>query len=252
MRRIQRTPLPKTAKSYLIKRQSDANGKHKNDVLSIERDWKSARQTKALKTVAATLQAMMGPRQRCMYCLDSHGTDIEHFRPKAVYPKRMYDWLNLLLCCTECGRFKGNKFPISGKQALLIDPTREDPWKHLDFDPVTGNISARFDLQLNDWSAKGTATVDALKLDQREALSAGYLKTLRHLSDIVKRALLGGAIATPTLITELKKADDHGLLVWCLSDRGQTIYPFNDLFQMHQAAWQQCCRAIQQQPQKHR
>jgi uncharacterized protein (TIGR02646 family) len=244
MRRIQRTALPKAAKSYLIKRQSAANGKHKNDELSIERDWKSARQTKALKTVATTLQAMMGPRQRCMYCLDSHGTDIEHFRPKAVYPKRMYDWLNLLLCCTECGRFKGNKFPISGKQALLIDPTREDPWKHLDFDPVTGNISARFDLQLNDWSAKGTATVETLRLDKREALSAGYLKTLRLLSSIVERALSGGAIAVPTLIADLKNADDHGLWAWCLRDEGQSIPQFKDLRQLHPAVWRQCCKAI--------
>lgn len=245
MRRIQRVILPKVAQSYLIKRQSAANAKHKNGDLAIERDWKSARQTKPLKAVVATLQAMMEPRQRCMYCLDSHGADIEHFRPKAVYPKRMYLWPNLLLCCTECGRFKGNKFPMSGKQALLIDPTREDPWKHLDFDPVTGNISARFDLQLNDWSAKGTATVDVLQLDRREALSAGYLKTLRHLSDLVERALLGGAIAAPgLLITDLKNADDHGLLAWCLSDRGQAIRPFNDLQDQHPAVWRQCRKAI--------
>jgi len=246
MRRIQRAALPKVAQTYLSKRQLAANEKHKKGDLNIERDWKSARQTKPLKAVVATLQAMMGPRQRCMYCLDSHGADIERFRPKAAYPKRMYEWPNLLLCCTECGRFKGNKFPISGRQALLIDPTREDPWKYLDFDPVTGNISARFDLQLNDWSAKGMATVDVLKLDRREALSAGYLKTLRHLSDIVERALLGGAVAidVPVLMTELKNVDDHGLLGWCLSDRGQTVYPFNDLHQRHPGVWRQCRRTI--------
>ena len=133
---------------------------------------------------------------------------------------------------------------MSGKQALLIDPTREDPWKHLDFDPVTGNISARFDLQLNDWSAKGAATVDVLKLDRREALSAGYLKTLRHLADIVERALLNGAIAAPALMTELKSADDHGLLDWCLSDRGQAIRTFNDLQYQHPAVWRQCRKTI--------
>lgn len=246
MRRIQRAALPKVAQSYLRKRQLAANDKYKKGELNIERDWKSARQTKPLKDVVTTLQAMMGPRQRCMYCLDSHGADVEHFRPKAIYPKRMYHWANLLLCCTECGRFKGNQFPMSGRKAMLIDPTREDPWKHLDFDPATGNISARFDLQLNDWSAKGVATVDVLNLDRREALSAGYLKTLRHLSDIVERVLLGGAvpIAVPALMTELKNGDDHGLLAWCLSDRGKTIHPFNDLRQQHPGVWRQCRRAI--------
>lgn len=244
MRRIQRAVLPKAAQSYLSKRQVAANDKHKNGNLNIESDWKSARQTKSVKTVVATLKAMMGPRQRCMYCLDSHGSDIEHFYPKAVYPKRMYRWPNMLLCCTECGRFKGNRFPVSGKRALLIDPTREDPWKHLDFDPVTGNISARFDVQLNDWSAKGMATVEVLQLDQREALSAGYLKTLRHLSDVVRRALAGGAIAIPALISELQNTDDHGLLAWCFGDRGQIIQPFSDLLQRHPAVWRQCKRSI--------
>lgn len=244
MRRIQRTALPEAAQDYLKKRQSAANEKHKKGELNIENDWKSARKTLSLKTVVTTLQTMMGPRQRCMYCLDSHGADIEHFRPKANYPKRMYDWPNLLLCCTECGRFKSNQFPLSGRQPLLIDPTREDPWKYLDFDPDTGNITARFDLALDDWSAKGTATVEALQLDQREALSAGYLKTLRHLSDIVQRALVADTVAVPTLMAELKAADDHGLLVWCLSDRGQTLHPFSDLRQQHPAVWRQCRRAI--------
>lgn len=243
MRRIQRAILPQMAQSYLGRRRSAANEKRRQGTLNIESDWKSARQTRSLKAVLTALQTMMGPRQRCMYCLDSHGADIEHFRPKADYPQHMYLWRNLLLCCTECGRFKGNKFPMSGNQALLIDPTREDPWKHLDFDPVTGNISARFDLRLDDWSVKGTATVEVLKLDQREALSAGYLKTLRHLSDIVQRALLGGAIAAPALISELQRADDHGLLAWCFGDRGKTIYPFNDLHQQHPTVWRQCLRA---------
>lgn len=126
----------------------------------------------------------------------------------------------------------------------MIDPTREDPWKHLDFDPDTGNITARFDLALNDWSAKGMATVAVFKLDRREALSAGYLKTLRHLGEIVRRALRAGAIAAPALMSELKNADDHGLLAWCLSDRGQATAPFGDLCQQHPAIWRQCRRAM--------
>ena len=244
MRRIQRIALPDTVQNYLNQRQLAANEKHKNGELNIENDWKSARQTQKLKTVLTTLQRMMGLRQRCMYCLDSHGADIEHFRPKADYPKHLYDWPNLLLCCTECGRFKGHQFPLSGGRPLLIDPTREDPWRHLDFDPDTGNITARFDLALNDWSAKGMATVAVFQLDQREALSAGYLKTLRHLSEIVRRALCQGAMDAPALMGELKNADDHGLLAWCLSDRGQTTAPFSELYQQYPRIWRQCCRTL--------
>lgn len=240
MRRIQRVALSRAAQSYLSKRQSSANDKRKRGELNVVRDWNSARQTKPMGAVVAALQSMAGPRQRCMYCLDSHGADIEHFRPKAAFPRRMYFWSNLLLCCTECGRFKGDQFPMADRKPLLVDPTREDPWKHLDFDPITGNISARFDLELNDWSAKGIATVDVLKLDRREALAVGYLKTVRHLSHIVKRALLVGAIDAATLTSELLSADDHGLLPWCFSDRGGAISPFKDLLVQHTAVWHQC------------
>lgn len=244
MRRIPRATLPKAAETYLDQRQSRADTKNKNGALNIESDWKAARQTKSLKTVVATLQAMMGPRARCMYCMDSHGADVEHFRPKIAYPQHMYRWPNLLLCCTECGRLKGHQFPTSGRRVLLIDPTYEDPWKHLDFDPDTGNICARFDLRLNDWAVKGVHTVAVLKLDQREALSAGYLQTLRRLTVVVQTALGGGPIDAVHLISKLRDADDHGLLGWCLSDRGQVIPAFRDLRHQYPVVWRQCRGAI--------
>ena len=152
MKRIQRIALPKDAQRYLGKRQQAADIKHRSRTLDTTADWKSARQTRSMGKVLKTLHAMTGNRQRCMYCLDSHGSDIEHFRPKAPYPKHMYQWTNLLLCCTHCGRLKGDQFPLAGRSALLVDPTKENPWDSLDFDPTTGNISARFNATLNAWS----------------------------------------------------------------------------------------------------
>ena len=244
MRRIQRVALPNSATNYLNKRQTAADRKRSKRKLDVTGDWKSARQSKTMSTVLQTLQSMMGPRQRCMYCLDSHGADIEHFRPKAVFPKRIYQWTNLLLCCSECGRFKGDKFPVLARQALLIDPTKEDPWRHLDFEPVTGNICARFDLVHNTWSAKGEKTVQVLKLDQREALSAGCLQTLRRLSDIIQSALTGTGIDAIALMAQMQQADDHGLLGWCFSDRGMALAAFNELHREHPAVWRQCCKAL--------
>ena len=118
MRRVQRVALPKVAARFLTRRQVAADKKRKQRKLDVTADWKSARQAKSMRGVLTSLQTMMGERQRCMYCLDSHGSDIEHFRPKAGYPARMYHWPNLLLCCTECGRMKGNQFPLAGRQRL--------------------------------------------------------------------------------------------------------------------------------------
>lgn len=245
MKCIKRTDLPKDVERYLGKRQQGADKKLHAQKLDTTMDWKSARQTKSMGKVLSTLHAMIGKRQRCMYCLDSHGSDIDHFRPKAVYPERMYQWANLLLCCTHCGRLKGDQFPVLGNSPMLVDPTSENPWDSLDFDPITGNICARFDVQLNAWSAKGEKTVEVLQLDKREALSAGYLQTLGRLSRIVKTAIDAGAIDAAKLTERLQVEDDHGLLSWCFSDRADTVQPFKELRQQAPGVWRHCVKALE-------
>lgn len=244
MKRIKREALPADAARYLVKRQKSAIQKYVNGTLDTTADWKCARQTQSMGKVLSTLHAMVGERQRCMYCLDSHGSDIEHFRPKNRYHKYMYRWENMLLCCTHCGRIKGDQFPMEGRRVLLVDPTKENPWDSLDFDPTTGSICARFDVQLNKWSLKGEKTVEVLHLDKREALSQGYLKTLRRLSETIRSELASGVINAVNLTEKLKSEDDHGLLGWCFSDRGRTLEPFSELQAQHPGVWAQCAKAL--------
>lgn len=142
--------------------------------LNVAGEWQRARKTARLRSVLATLHSMMGERERCMYCHDSHGTDIDHFWPKASYPERMFRWSDFLLCCPECARFKGDRFPLDDGIPLLVDPTAEDPWLHLEFDPATGNITARIDPQSGEWSPRGTHTVEVLRLDRRGLMASGY------------------------------------------------------------------------------
>ena len=194
--------------------------------------------------ILSALRQMMGKRERCMYCLDSHGSDIEHFRPKSNYPKRMFRWRNLLLCCTECGRFKGSQFPLNGKRPLLIDPSKEEPWRYLDFDPDTGNITARFDLQNNAYFPNGEKTVEVLQLDRREALASGYKKTYRRLSKKIQRFLAEPNRPIDKLIAELQEADDHGLLGWCLIGTGQNEMPFKEFKRQHPALWLDCVKTM--------
>lgn len=245
MRHVKRLTLNKKLTDYLAKRQTNATRKQAAGTLVPENEWKSARQTRSIGNVLATLQRMMGDRERCMYCLDSHGADIEHFWPKTPYPERMFLWPNLLLCCTECGRFKGNRFPLDNGQPLLIDPTTEEPWDHIDFDPATGNLTAKFDLQANDWSAKGLKTVEVLQLDRREALAAGYTKTFRRISSVVSGCLQQTAAPVATdLLNTLKEADDHGLLGWCFYGAGQNVSPFSDFHTRFPDIWTVCVTAI--------
>ena len=148
MRRLTRPPLPARTSSFLARCQSRADTLQEQGTLDIEREWRNARQRKALTGVLDALRNLSGPHWRCMYCTDSHGCDIEHFRPKKPYPTHAFHWLNLLLCCTTCNRKKGDQFPTLNGAPLLIDPTVDDPWEHLDFEPESGLIKARYDAEI--------------------------------------------------------------------------------------------------------
>jgi uncharacterized protein (TIGR02646 family) len=180
-----------------------------------------------------------------MWCVDSHGSDIEHFWPKVAYPHRAFEWPNLLLCCTECGRLKGDRFPrLPNGQPELVDPSAEDPWDHLDFDPDTGNLTARYDLASASPSPRGVSTVKLLQLDRREAMTEGYRRTFRRLANCLRDAMAtGGAIETARLVSELLRLDDHGLLGWCFGPIGGTFHPFVDLRLRNPDAWAACVAA---------
>jgi uncharacterized protein (TIGR02646 family) len=97
--------------------------------------------------VLGALYAMHG--NACAYCgiafTRSDAGDVEHFRPKTLYPYLAYRFENYLLSCLYCNRRrKGDRFPLSGaapplpmadqqqlaaEPRLLVDPS---------LDPVEG------------------------------------------------------------------------------------------------------------------
>lgn len=245
MRRVTRSVLPVATQKALARRQEKVDQARAVGTLNVEAQWKGARKTKPLQTVLKTLKQMAGLRERCMYCGDSHGTDIEHFWPKTPYPERMFRWPNLLLCCTECGRFKGNVFPLdAGAQPLLVDPSEVNPWDFIDFNPDTCTFVARYDLATEAPSARGAKTVDLLQLDRREALEAGYRKTHRRILALFERALQQSDVDPDALCQDLNEADDHGLLGWYLTGTGQHLSPFREIRAKHPKAWDVCVAAL--------
>ena len=106
--------------------------------------------------VRDSLDAMCRGPRRCMYCEDAPADEIEHFRPKDLYPELAFAWRNYLYACGPCNGPKNNKFavlrpgeprpmevtrrrgeppspPPRGRPAL-IDPAAEDPLDFLALD----------------------------------------------------------------------------------------------------------------------
>jgi uncharacterized protein (TIGR02646 family) len=236
MRGILRIELQTDSADGLRRLQAEANGLFAANNLNSNDHWGSHRRAPLILAVLTILQTMAGERQRCMYCVDSEGADIEHFWPKTPYPQRMYVWENLLLVCTNCGRKKGAQFPLTAQgDPLLIDPSTENPWEFLDFNPVTGNLTARYLLASGAFSAKGEATVKVLHLDRREGVAAGYRKTYGHLCQLLTEW------STQNLpddhLEQLRRADDHGLLGWFFQGSGQDEPAFSSFRGRYPEVW---------------
>lgn len=240
MRRVTRLELSADVARYLKRRQQRANDEQAAGKLDVDKTWNSAGKTLKIKETRATLKQMAGGRQRCMYCSDSAGTDIEHYWPKSVYPERMFQWVNMLLCCTGCGRdCKGIKFPLDDGSPALLDPTVDDPWLFLDFSTSTGILFPLVDAE-GKTTTKGEETVKLLKLDRRDEVNIGYQKSFRRIKRAVDAALAEQEPDPTALIHALSDADDHGLLGWCFRGNGINESPLSDLRQRHPRVWAAC------------
>lgn len=243
MYRIERRTLDADLAAELTARQALVDDERVAGSLDVQRAWKRAEKSRsAVRTVLLTMTC---PRERCMYCVDSHATDVEHFWPKTRFPERMFAWENLLLCCTECGRFKLDRFPrAEDGSPLLVDPTADDPWQHLDFDPDTGALTAAFDPTGDAWSRRGEETVALLHLDRREALQRVYRITFRRLADVITSALERGALDVDRLLDTLRELDDHRLLGWLFSARGASVDPIARFAREHPEHFAACVRRV--------
>ncbi len=147
-----------------------------NTSLDSKAAWRSRRQTMDTNGIVEALKQMAGWRNRCMYCGDSEGCDIEHFRPKAVAEFRasVFDWINLLWICQLCNRRKGDQFPLEGNIPLLLNPTEDRVWEFFDFVEETGYLVVRSD-------------VDAIASRRAEATLNERLTRLNHQTVLYER-----------------------------------------------------------------
>ena len=164
MQKIDRIPLSEDADAALKVLQARVS-RSRDQRADVQKLWKNL-PLKVRRDVMETLQKMASGLERCMYCEDSQGTDIEHFRPKNEYPEFAFIFSNYLLACSHCNsNHKRSKFPLSAQQTpLLIDPTSDDPADHLTFSPTTGILTA-----LDD---RGQTSIDVCGLN-REICVAG-------------------------------------------------------------------------------
>jgi uncharacterized protein (TIGR02646 family) len=239
MRRLTRPSLDEALGEYLDRMQAlvDSGADYRAT-------WKGQRQTASMRRIAQILAGMTGPRQRCMYCEDSRGTDVEHFRPQALFKDQVFVWLNMLWMCSGCNRSKGNRFPCDPSgNTLLIDPTAEDPWDFLFFDPMTGEITARWDRETALEDPKGQTLLAIFSPLRHQAVTEGRRRAFRNLRRAVRSFLdtrTGTDVSDESLrelIEHIEDTNDYGLASWFFLREGQDEDPFCRLRDEFPGVW---------------
>ena len=160
MIRIRRKPLPVTTSATLDHDQGLVNGEldYPSRVAAAKRLFalRNTPRNRVFAVVRSTLAEMCHGSRRCMYCEDAPADEVEHFRPKDLFPEHAFSWSNYLYSCGPCNGPKNNRWgilPARGAsvidvsrprgaavvpprwgQPALIDPSRQDPLLHLIMD----------------------------------------------------------------------------------------------------------------------
>jgi uncharacterized protein (TIGR02646 family) len=192
-------------------------------------------------------QMCRGPR-RCMYCEDSLADEVEHFRPKDLYPEFVFAWENYLYACGPCNGPKNNQFAIFSTATgapvelrrlrgepiqepepgdpLLIDPRHEDPLTLLRLDLRDTFLFQEVHPDGTNEHTRARYTIQVLHLNDREYLRVAreiaYMECygILHLYVSEKGArrpqvILDRKIAAirrkahPTVWAEMKRQRDH-------------------------------------------
>ncbi|MBC8143322.1 MAG: hypothetical protein H7Y38_17995 [Armatimonadetes bacterium] len=203
-------PLSGNALRWLQRWQTeiDALPDYAARVTEAQRAWKSKNRSanKTFVAVKKTLTEMQGRLRRCAYCEDSCATEIEHVRPKSLYPEHVFDWNNFLYACGGCNGGKLNSFrvyvtgtlswadiqrtkkapvlpPLVG-DSVLIDPRHENPLDFLRLDLYSFQFDPLADAGTREYE-RAEYTINTLSLwreplrDTRENAACGFLDKLQ-------------------------------------------------------------------------
>ncbi len=92
------------------------------------------------RTVKSAIGALSD--DHCAYCQSPSGADqygqVEHFKPKSLFPSLAYEWMNYFLSCELCNHHKSDKWPETGG---YVRPDAGDPSRRFVFHP-DGSVTA--------------------------------------------------------------------------------------------------------------
>ncbi len=186
-------------------------------LLDYKREWVNFRGTRAYNATREALNGMYN--QKCCFCEINTGDRIvEHFEPKSLNNRRMFEYNNLHLICSGCNSKKGKK-----DVAEVIDPSIDDPSEHLVFKTE----------EVDFFDGKGRVTIACVDLNRLELknLRQAMLNELKynvdsivgHLSEVLTIGSLQRHLADLQFIRENSFSESSPFSKLLLDNFGQNI-----------------------------
>ncbi len=211
MRQLPDRALPAATARRLqsYQQQIDAIPEYAQQVIQADRRFTARNRVSSatFRDVRRTPTDMCSGVQRCGYCEDSAAIEIDHHKPKSLYPEAVFLWENYVYSCGGCNRCKSDKYAvfsaITGEiisvarvgqpsivrpetgDVVLIDPRHENPLEFMRLDlldtfrflPIGSPTSRNYQ--------RARYTIDALQLNARPYLplarKQAYQGYLSHL-----------------------------------------------------------------------
>jgi hypothetical protein len=130
--------------------------------------YDAARPTAWFEPVIAALRGISGVGQFCMYCSANEPSEVEHFRPLAVFPQDTFEYNNYLWVCGICNRnYKGNKFPpVNHPGEPILNPLDDDVWAYFFLDTRFGRLLKRIDAITEEPLPRAVSTCEVVGIDR--------------------------------------------------------------------------------------
>ena len=212
MIRLPETSLIDSAAAGLrqLQAQGDATGTYDAQVTEGKRLFglSNQRGNAIFDEVKLALDRMCAGARRCAYCEDSVADEVEHVRPKDLYPQVVFAWSNYVYACGPCNGPKGSHFAvfISGAEhteamrktgdpivpppdgdAVLIDPRTEDATQLMLLDLRETYLFTPLAAKGTRDHARADYTIKTLRLNVRPELAKArheaykdYVSHVRH------------------------------------------------------------------------
>lgn len=207
MLKMQQAVLEQSVITHLATKQSVINSEqtYADQVAKGKSLW-ATKSVAQFRKIRAKLEKMCVGKRRCNYCEDSVADEVEHIKPKDIYPSMVFDWDNYLFACGNCNGPKNNSFaifdandevievsrkpkdpviPPQTGQDVFINPRFEDPLAFLVLDLLTMNFIPK--PGISDIEKKRAKyTIDILKLNARDFLIEARKESYITYTDSLK------------------------------------------------------------------